>query len=199
MNAEEILDHLSDGNERFCDGKSTLTAKLAEQRLDTAQNGQHPHTVVLTCSDSRVVPELIFDQGIGELFVVRVAGNVAGESEVGSVEFAVKKLETPLLIVLGHDDCGAVTAACMSADVPENVQKILDRIHHPIRKVRAAYHDIDDLTEIERAIEANVDHVIEGLLEKSAVISDAVDQGKLLIVPAIYRIDSGKVVYLADQ
>ncbi len=199
MTSDDVLKKLNEGNQRFCDGKHTLIENLAQQRTVSAAEGQKPHTTVLTCSDSRVPPEILFDQGIGELFVVRVAGNVVGDNVVGSIEFAVKKLQTPVLVVLGHTDCGAVTAAVNQADVPANVQKILDRIHHPISKVRELHNDLDELTKIDKSIEENACHAIEQILEHSEVVAAAAEEETLRIVPAIYRIDTGKVVWLEGR
>ncbi len=121
LSADEALKMLKDGNARFVEGKATHPHQDAARRALTAGQGQHPVATVLSCSDSRAPVELLFDQGIGDLFVVRVAGNVAATDEIGSMEYAVDHLNTPVVVVLGHSQCGAVTAVVEGAKLPPSI------------------------------------------------------------------------------
>ena len=125
--AEWPLEALKEGNERFANGKSTRIADYSADRERLA-NGQQPFAVVLCCSDSRVAPEILFDQSLGDLFVIRNAGNVVDEDVLGSIEYAVEHLGTKLVVVMGHSSCGAVTAACQGGELPGHVKTISERI-----------------------------------------------------------------------
>ncbi|MFH0818317.1 MAG: carbonic anhydrase [Candidatus Micrarchaeota archaeon] len=165
-------------NENFV--KTVDKKKLAE-----LSGGQKPHTIVLTCSDSRVVPEFIFGCELGELFVVRVAGNVACDCDVlASVEYAAEHLGTKNLLVLGHTKCGAVCAACKGGNAEGNIAGLLSHIKPAVEK--ACGHE-------EAAIEENVRLQMKNLKEKSEIIMHLAHEGKLSIFGAIYDISSGKV------
>ncbi len=125
--SEEALTLLKEGNERFVTGQLTPKDHYAEDRMRLCK-GQHPYAVILCCSDSRVAPELLFDSGLGELFVIRNAGNVVDEDVSGSIEYATEHLETPLVVVLGHSCCGAVTATCEGGEMPANIVALTKRI-----------------------------------------------------------------------
>ena len=129
----EALKLLKGGNARFISGNLVPKDHYAEDRMKLSQ-GQHPYAVVLCCSDSRVVPEILFDQQLGDLFVIRNAGNVVDEDVLGSVEYAVEHLESPLVVVLGHSNCGAVTAACQGVELPGHLVDIAKRIKPSISK-----------------------------------------------------------------
>ena len=128
---ETALQSLKEGNERFATGNLSNKDTYAEDRLKLCE-GQHPFAVVLCCSDSRVAPEIIFDQKLGSLFVIRNAGNVVDEDVLGSIEYAVEHLETSLVVVMGHSRCGAVTATCQGGDLPGHIRYIAKRIQHAI-------------------------------------------------------------------
>ncbi len=129
--AEEALALLKEGNERFVTGQLKPKNLSAEDRQRLLE-GQHPYAVILCCSDSRVAPELLFDSGLGELFVIRNAGNVVDEAVLGSIEYATEHLGTPLVVVLGHTCCGAVTATCEGGELPGNIQALAKRIRPSI-------------------------------------------------------------------
>lgn len=184
---DEILARLKKGNERFVDDKSDGELSDAPRRRGLT-DGQSPWAVVLSCADSRVVPELAFDTGLGELFVLRVAGNVANTSTVASIEYAVANLGSPVIVVMGHESCGAVTAAVGGADHGRNLNHLLAHIKPAIAKAGDA--PINDV------VKTNARLVADELVERSPIIAGAVKDGKLKIVPAYYEIGSGKVDFL---
>jgi carbonic anhydrase len=190
--ADQIWTDLMAGNKRFVAGKlqihdvSALRGKLAA--------GQQPHVIVLSCSDSRVAPEFVFDQMLGDLFVVRAAGNIAGPVGLGSIEYAVDHFHSPLLIVLGHQKCGAVNAACSGQKMPSpNLEAIVDKIEPAVTKAKT-YAKADDL--VESAIKENVHQSAKDLLANSEIVRDAVKSGKLTVIEAEYELDSGAVFRL---
>jgi len=193
--AQEIWADLMEGNHRFVTGK-TKTRDLPGLRVSLA-NAQHPSVVILACSDSRVAPELLFDQSLGDLFVVRSAGNIADAIGVGSIEYAVEHLGSGVLVILGHTKCGAVTAACSGEKMPSsNLQAIVDKIQPAVAKSRAPGKN-DEL--IETAIKENVHQSARDVLARSEVLRHFVEQGKLSIFEAEYQLDTGEVVLLAGS
>jgi len=192
--ADKIWADLMDGNKRFIAGKPK-TRQVIELRNKLAK-GQHPSVVVLACSDSRVAPELVFDKNLGDLFVVRSAGNVADAIGVGSIEYAVEHLGSSVLVVLGHTKCGAVTAACSGEKMPtSNLQAIMDKIDPAVSQVRKS--DAKGDTLIEAAIKENVHHSAKDVLASSEVLRHFVEQGKLTVFEAEYQLDTGEVVRLS--
>ena len=190
--AEEVWNSLVAGNARFVAGKPQPHALVPLRHKLTS--GQSPKAIVLSCSDSRVGPELIFDETLGDLFVVRTAGNVADSVALGSIEYAVEHLHSPLLVVLGHQACGAVTAACSGEKMPSsNLEAIVDRINPAVTQAKT-YAKGNDL--IESAIKENVHQSAKDVLANSEIIRDAVRSGKLNVIEAEYELDSGKVVRL---
>ncbi|MEP2773982.1 MAG: carbonic anhydrase [Fulvivirga sp.] len=188
MTQQEVLDRLKSGNERF------VTDKLEGNMQDSSRRGsltggQQPHTIVLSCADSRVVPELAFDAGLGELFVVRVAGNVANTSSIASIEYAVAHLGTEVIVVLGHESCGAVTAAIGGGDNGHN-------INHLLSHVTPAIAASGDGAEVNSVVKKNAELTVQELSNRSSIIKNAVEQGKLKVVPAYYNLGSGKVDFL---
>jgi carbonic anhydrase len=191
--ASEIWDGLVAGNKRFVAGKPRAR-QLGSLRRELA-NGQHPLVTVLGCADSRVSPSLVFDQTIGELFEVRVAGNVADPAALGSIEYAVEHLHTPVLLVLGHDKCGAVEAAASGAAMPTPaLEALVKKIQPAVASVRGKATG-DEL--INLAVDANVHHSARDLLESSTILRRHADAGQLTVVKARYRFASGEVVRLA--
>jgi carbonic anhydrase len=190
--AAEVWDRLMAGNARFVAGKPQARALVSlRQKL---ASGQSPKAIILACSDSRVGPELIFDQSLGDIFVVRTAGNVADAVALGSIEYAVDHLHSPLLVVLGHQKCGAVSAACSGEKMPStNLDAIVERINPAVSRAKS-YAKADDL--IESAIKENVHQSAKDVLANSQIIRDAVKNGKLSVIEAEYELDSGKVVRL---
>jgi carbonic anhydrase len=188
IGAEQALKNLMDGNKRYVDGKAKGIMTHGREVRDKLVAGQKPYAIVLCCSDSRVPPELIFDEGLGEIFVVRVAGNVAEKGAVlGSVEYAAEHLGVPLLMVLGHEKCGAVKATVESQGHGEgNIGHIVSAIAPALTRAQGA--------EPEAVADANLDIVKENLIDSSPVLDKLVSEGKLKIVTAKYHLDHGDVL-----
>jgi carbonic anhydrase len=190
--AEGIWADLMAGNQRFVNDKTdTIDLVTLRQRLS---KGQAPKVVVLACSDSRVAPEILFDKSLGELFVVRSAGNIAGALGVASIEYAVEHLGSSVLVVLGHDKCGAVTAACSGDKMPTaNLQAMVDQISPAVTRARTQAKG-DEL--LHAAILENVDQSAKDVLARSEVLQHFLHEGKLTVFEAVQELGSGKVVKL---
>lgn len=187
MEIQEVLDRLKAGNARFVEDK--LDGKLQNSnRRNDLTGGQQPYAIILSCADSRVVPELAFDAGLGELFVIRVAGNIANTSSIASIEYAVAHLKTSVIVVLGHESCGAVTAALAGGDNGYNLNHLLAHI----TPAKAASED----QAVNAVVKKNAHLTGDALYERSKIISDAVDNKSLAIVPAYYNLGSGAVDFL---
>jgi carbonic anhydrase len=190
--AEEIWAGLVAGNKRFVAGKPR-PRNLASLRRELAK-GQYPHVIVLGCADSRVSPSLVFDQTVGDLFEVRAAGNIADTIAVGSLEYAAEHFNSPLLLVLGHDKCGAVAAVTGNEQAPSpGIEAIVKKIGPAVDKVKGTATGEALLA---LAVEANVRHSAQDLLESSPILRRRVDSGRLTVVKAVYRLASGEVVRL---
>jgi carbonic anhydrase len=180
------------GNRRFVAGKPQTRDVVSLRHKLTS--GQSPKAIILSCSDSRVSPELIFDQSLGDIFVVRTAGNVADAVGLGSIEYAVEHLHSPLLVVLGHQKCGAVNAACSGEKMPSpNLDAIVEKIDPAVGRAKT-YAKPDEL--VESAIKENVYQSAHDLSANSEIIRHAVESGELTVIEAEYELDSGKVVRL---
>jgi len=164
-----------------------------EDRLRQLASGQHPHAQILSCSDSRVPPEIIFDQGLGDLFIVRVAGNVAADTELGSLEYGAEHLHIPLLVVLGHQHCGAVTAAVEGGEAAGHISALVTLLRPAVEKSRGLPGD-----KVENAVKANVEMVVKQLRTSTPILAGLVHTGKLRVVGAVYSLDTGKVTWLPD-
>ncbi len=188
MNSQEVLTRLKEGNERFVADK--LDGKLqCSSRRSALTGGQEPYAIILSCADSRVVPELCFDTGLGELFVVRVAGNVANTSSIGSIEYAVAHIGCPLLVVMGHQSCGAVTAAVGGGDNGYN-------INHLLAHVTPAIVSAGDGADVNTIVKKNAEITATELAARSKIIGDAIASDKLKVVSAYYALESGEVEFL---
>ena len=187
VTAGKIWNDLASGNHRFVIGKTTPHDFLAERR--TLVKSQHPQVAVLSCSDSRVPPELVFDAGLGDLFVVRSAGEDDDPLSIGSLEYAVDHLGSRVIVVMGHQSCGAVTAAC-SAGKPESVN--LDAVVSPIT-ASCAKMDPKRPETLDLAVRDHIHRVAQELLVKSDILRKVADEGKLTIVEAYYSLDTGEV------
>ncbi len=196
--AEPVLKTLQDGNARYV-GEKMLFPDISQQRRAETTAGQHPIVTMVSCSDSRVPVEAIFDQGIGTIFVVRVAGNISGPDELGSVEYGVGHLETPLLVVLGHSKCGAVTAAATGASVHGHIKPLIDAINPVVESVKAANAGIAGEDLVKAAITENIWYTIETMLTKSAELQARVKEGKVKVVGAMYHVDNGQVDWLGTH
>lgn len=186
----ESLGKLLDGNKRFISGG--LSKKdLGDARRKELTKGQHPFATVLSCSDSRVPPELVFDQGLGDIFIVRVAGNVLEPTTLGSIEYGVEHLHTPLLVILGHEQCGAVKATLELSGEPEgNIGAILKKIMPAVKKAKEAKKDKDSTLQL--AVQENVKNTYKDVM-KSHIVEELVHKGELKVVAAEYYLSSGKV------
>jgi carbonic anhydrase len=190
--AEETWADLMEGNRRFVAGKSQAYDVVSLRH--GLVGSQHPKAIVLACSDSRVAPELLFDKSLGDLFVVRSAGNVVDTIGLGSMEYSFEHLGSQLLVVLGHQKCGAVTAACSGSKMPTtNLQAIVDRIGPAVTEART-HASKDEL--VDAAVRQNVLQSAKDLLAGSEVLREAVHEGKLEIVEAYYTLDTGEITVL---
>lgn len=196
--ADQALQWLTEGNARFVAGECTHP-NSGTDRVSEVAPGQKPFATILSCADSRIPVERVFDRGIGELFVVRVAGNVAGVSETGTIEYGTGHLNTPLLVVMGHTSCGAVTAAASGADVHGSVAKLLQRIQPAVEDARAQYPELKPDQIVPIAVRSNVWRSIQDLLTSSDEIRGLVSSGKLTVVGAIYDLSSGEVRFLGEH
>lgn len=200
--AQDALQMLKNGNARFMENlKNPNTALKGSTTLTTDHN---PFAIILGCSDARVPAEMVFDQGLGDLFVIRVAGNVVAPSQIGSVEFATEKFGTKLVVVLGHSHCGAVTACVDALINPDqyyspNLRSIVDRIRPSLYNLHEIYtangQDVDADELIARGIRANVRMSVTQLKHGSRSLEDLVDSGQLLIVGAHYDLETGLVQF----
>lgn len=182
--AEEALKRLAEGNKRYIQADAVSVDVSDVVRSNSCQNGQKPYAIIITCSDSRVIPEAIFSAGIGDLFVIRVAGNVIDGHQLGSIEYAAEHLGTGLIVVLGHDHCGAVDAA-MNHEPDGYIKYITDEI------VKAIGDEKDEV----KACCLNVKHSCE-MIEKSLQIQKDEEKYGLQVLGAIYHLESGEVEFL---
>jgi carbonic anhydrase len=199
MSADEALARLKAGNERFTDDKPQYPHQGRERRALTFGQGQHPFAAVLACSDSRVPVELVFDQGIGDLFVVRVAGNVAATDELGSLEYAVDHFAPPLLVVLGHTQCGAVKAVLENAKLGAHIASLVAPIKGAVAQAKADNPEAAPEALLAAAVKDNVFQAMADLLQKSAVVKAQVNTQKLRVIGALYEIDTGRVQWLGPH
>lgn len=194
--AAESLAELQAGCGRFAAGNCRHPHCDASRRHETAIHGQHPHAAIVSCSDSRVPVEIIFDQGLGDLFVIRVAGNVIADDESGTIEYAVEHLHLPLVVVMGHERCGAVTAVVEGAHEEGNLSRLIAHIAPAVSRAREDHPEAAGETLVTYAVEENVRHGIEDLLIHSHTIREAIDRGSLEVVGAVYDIDTAQVRWL---
>lgn len=196
---KDPLAALKAGNERFASGNAVHPNSDAARRRHTTKYGQKPFAIVIACSDSRVPVELLFDRGIGDLFVIRVAGNVCRTNETASIEYAVERLRTPLLVVLGHRHCGAVGGATFGARVHGVIPDLLECMKPANERVRARNPNLRGERLLEKVVRDNVWLTIEDLLERSETCRDNVGREKLEVVGAIYDYESGRVEWLGPH
>jgi carbonic anhydrase len=199
VSPERAIERLTAGNLRFVEGRSVHPNGDAARREQTAAAGQHPSATILSCSDSRAPLEVVFDQGIGDIFAVRVAGNVCGSDVMGSIEYGVDHVGTPLLVVLGHSQCGAVKAAVSEAHLHGHIEPLVARIAPAVARAKASHPDLHGMELLPAATEANVWNSIEELFAKSEITRHCVESGKLKIIGAIYDVKSGRVRWLGEH
>jgi carbonic anhydrase len=198
MTASDAMQSLKDGNDRFMTGKQ-LFPNLDPTRLQETATAQHPLAIVLACSDSRVPVEQIFDVGVGDIFVVRVAGNVAGPDEVGSIEYAAEHLKTPLLIVLGHTSCGAVTTATTGAELKGPLGALVARITPVTEKLAETTPSLTGKKLVAAAVKANVWQSIGDMFNQSPTVCELVKSGKLTVCGAIYHLADGSIDWIGEH
>ena len=190
MSSEQVLEQLIAGNRRYVTGRTENPHQTPQTRQEVAQ-GQNPMAAIIACADSRVPPEIVFDQGLGDLFVIRVAGNIAARAVVGSVEYAAEHLGVPLVVVLGHSRCGAVTAAVQGDDAPGHLGGLIAAIRPAVERVGKISGD-----RVENAARANVALVVEHLRAAEPVLKRLVDEEQVRIIGAYYHLESGIVELL---
>lgn len=205
IRAAEALDRLMAGNERFSSGHRDESIEWTPERRRQLAIGQTPHTIVLACSDSRTTPSMVFDQGLGDLFVVRVAGNVVGPDQIGSIEFAAHQLGTRLIVVLGHSNCGAISATLDDVQVPN--PGLTPAIRSIATKIRPAVLDALEETPVSasdpegrlevlaNAGRLNVVNSIASLTDQSELLADMTNGAGLVIVGARHILDTGIVEF----
>ncbi len=200
LNAQAALARLREGNRRFV-AEQTMTSAVATQaRRAALVDGQEPFAIVLGCSDSRVPAELVFDQGFGDLFVIRVAGNIVAPSQVGSVEFAAAKFGTRLVVVMGHSQCGAITATVdelLGRGTAEsvNLRSIVDRVRPSVETLLVGRPDVEVDSLIDQAVRANVRVSANHLRHGSELLENLVRTDGLLVVGAEYSLETGVVTF----
>jgi carbonic anhydrase len=198
LNAGEALERLREGNRRFASNQGAASLCSAADRRARLIVGQEPSAVVLGCSDSRVPSELVFDQGFGDLFVIRVAGNVVAASQIGSVEFAASRLGTRLVVVMGHSQCGAVAATLeqlqgRTTNQPRSLRSIVDRIRPSVERLLASGHDHDPDTLLRDAVRANISASANHLRHGSELLERLIRENGLVVVGAEYSLETGAV------
>ena len=190
----EAISRLKDGNGRYTNGNQQHPRQSTEQRVELIKS-QHPFAIVVGCADSRVPPEIVFDQGLGDLFVLRVAGNVIDDHSLGSIEYAVDHLAVRLIVVLGHQSCGAVKAAkdtiAAKTEAPAHIQSLVTAIQPA---VEATVHG-----DLEATVKANVKDVVQALRSSTPVLKPKVDSGELRVLGAYYNLDTGAVSFLDEK
>jgi carbonic anhydrase len=185
--ADRLLQQLLAGNRRYVAARALRPHQAQERRLAVAK-GQRPFAIVLGCSDSRVPIEIIFDQGIGDLFVIRVAGNIVDDAVLGSIEYAVEHFGVPLIIVLGHQRCGAVEAALQGGKGPGHIGRLIQAIAPAVNGIKG-----DQGAALDRAVRANIRWVVQQLKSSAPILAGHVREGKLKVIGARYDLESGRV------
>ena len=190
----EAISKLKEGNGRYTSGNLQHPGQTTERRTELAKT-QHPFAAIVCCSDSRVPPEIVFDQGLGDLFIVRVAGNVINDEGLGSIEYTVDHLGTRLILVLGHQRCGAVDAAretiAAKGKAPGHIQSLVTAIKPAVEATAK-----DDL---ETTIKANVKNVVQALRSSTPILKGEVDSGKIQVIGGYYSLDTGAVTFLDEK
>jgi len=185
--ARRALEALLEGSRRFAAGRPEHPRRDAARRTAVA-GGQHPFAAVISCSDSRVPPEIVFDQGIGDLFVVRAAGNLVDELGLASVEYAAEHLRVPLVVVLGHARCGAVQAAVAGGAAPGHLDRLVSALRPAVERARGSGGEI-----VEAAIRENIRAVVGALQSAEPILKPLVESGMVAVIGAYYDLESAAV------
>jgi carbonic anhydrase len=204
ISAVDALNRLREGNRRFVSDEVSEDTLASREHRAGAATPQNPFAIILACSDSRVPTELIFDRGIGDLFVIRVAGNIVAPSQIGSIEYAAKQFGTRLVVVLGHSNCGAIIATLQELALKDshrspNLRAIVDRIRPAVEPVLDDNSDVEDEAVIGRCVRANVRASVEQLRHGSLILEQLIDAGDLKIVGAEYSIETGNIEFFEDD
>ncbi|MCX5904065.1 MAG: carbonic anhydrase [Proteobacteria bacterium] len=200
VTADEALQKLLDGNKRYVESKMNACGESNGATREKLSKSQKPYAIILSCSDSRVPPEIIFDKGLGEIFVVRVAGNVPDPVVLGSIEYAAEHLGSPLVMVLGHERCGAVTAAVDAKREPEgNIGAIIKNISPAVKLAKKEYKGKDKAELVETAINDNIKLVAANIVKQSPVMKKLVGEAKVKIVAAKHDLDDGNVTLMESK
>ena len=190
----EAISKLKEGNGRYTSGKLEHPGQTTERRTELAKT-QHPFAAIVSCSDSRVPPEIVFDQGLGDLFIVRVAGNVINDEGLGSIEYTVDHLGTRLILVLGHQSCGAVKAAretiAAKGKAPGHIESLVTAIKPAVEAT--AKDDLDT------TVKANVKNVVQALRSSTPILKAKVDSGEIKVIGGYYSLDTGAVTFLDEK
>jgi carbonic anhydrase len=198
ISGSEALERLREGNRRFVSDVRGSAALITQTRRSELAEGQEPFAIILGCSDSRVPAEIVFGQGLGDLFVIRVAGNIVASSQIGSVEFAAERFGTPLVVVLGHSRCGAVLATLEELMRPRekqsrNLRSIVDRIRPSVEGLLATELSHDSEALVRHAVRANIRASANQLRHGSEVLEELIQKGRVLVVGAEYSLETGAV------
>jgi carbonic anhydrase len=198
--AHEALSRLREGNHRYASNVRSLDSLLSHTRRAELAAGQQPYAIILGCSDSRVPAEVVFDQGLGDLFVIRVAGNIVAPSQVGSVEFAAARYGTRLVVVMGHTQCGAILATLESIQNPgatesQNLRSIVERVRPSVEGVIRSKKAHDGADLVRQAVRANVSASVDHLRHGSQVLEQLIATDGLLVVGAEYSLETGEVQF----
>jgi carbonic anhydrase len=204
ISATDALERLRDGNRRFISDEVSEEVSAIRKHRAGAAAPQSPFAIILACSDSRVPTELIFDQGIGDLFVIRVAGNIVAPSQIGSIEYAAKQFGTRLVIVLGHSNCGAIIATLRELALKEshrspNLRAIVDRIRPALDSVLEEYYDAEDEAVVASCVRANVQASVDGLQHGSLILEKLIEAKELNIIGAEYSIETGYIDFFESD
>lgn len=196
---QDALKMLTEGNKRFTAGESSHPNANQDRRCLTSSGGQHPYATILSCADSRVPPEMVFDAGIGDLFIIRVAGNVSDTDEIATIEYGAGHLNTPLIVVMGHTKCGAVTAVVENAPLHGNLAKLVDNIQPAAASVKHDHPELTGNSLIAKTIRQNVYQSMQDLIVNSPDIQGLLKDKKVMLVGAIYDIHSGEVEFVGTH
>ena len=191
LSAKEAIQKLKEGNKRFVKNQASHPDESLERKKEMLK-GQHPFVVILSCSDSRVPPELIFDQGLGDIFEIRNAGNVLNPHVIGSIEYAVMHCGVKLIVIMGHQDCGAINATLSGVSETKYIQALEDSIQPAVENCKAKGLEINS----DNVVKAHVMQDIEELMEQDLELVQYMKKHNVKIVPAYYHLDSGKVDFL---
>jgi carbonic anhydrase len=189
------LEKLMDGNKRFMAGHPVHPDETLE-RIRDLKKGQNPFAVIMSCSDSRVPPELIFDQGLGDIFSVRTAGNVIGDYELGSIEYAVEHLGCKLIVVMGHENCGAIQAYIENPDTHKHLNHIENIIEYIADEDEEKNLPEADKHQVDKAVKANILHGVHFIKNAQPILKPLIDKKQVTVIGAYYDLDKGEVVFL---